>query len=87
MSFMMLCVFGMVAGCGQQPEPPLTAEQVQALKVQNAVTVETNGYQSVILEKQCIDGVSYYAGRAGHAMYLAPVVDKTTLLFTPCGLP
>lgn len=88
MSYVMLCVLGLMTGCGQEPPAaPLTTEQIKAYQAQEAVTIRTDGYQPHVLQKQCIDGVEYYAGRAGHALYVTPVVDKTTLQFRPCGLP
>jgi len=85
--YMMLCMFGLMAGCENQYDKPPTIEQVKAYEAQESTTIRTAGYSPTVLQRKCIDGVEYYAGHSGHAIYLAPVVDKTTLLFKPCGMP
>lgn len=87
MSYVMLCMFGLMAGCDNQYDKPPTVEQAKAYEAQETMTIRQDGYQPVVLNRICLDGVEYYHRMSGHAAWLAPVVDKTTLLFKPCGLP
>lgn len=83
MSLMMLCVLGMVAGCEERPKPPpKTDAEIQ--EIQNRTVKDA---YPVVLKLNCLDGVQYYFADYGHSGILAPVVDKTTLQFKPCGLP
>lgn len=85
--YMMLCMFGLMAGCDDQRDKPPTLEQIQAYEQREALTIRQEGSNSRTLNVSCIDGVQYYSYYNGHESFFAPVVDKTTLLFKPCGLP
>lgn len=83
MSYVMLCVLGMMAGCGERPEPPRKTD-AELQEIQNRTVKDR---YSVTVTVNCLDGVQYYFADYGHSGVLAPVVDKTTLQFKPCGLP
>lgn len=87
MSLMMLCVLGLVAGCGAGEPVQMTPEQFKAHEAAQATTIKQEGYNDVKLDVACIDGVQYYTRIYGHNTFFAPVVDRTTLLFKPCGIP
>lgn len=85
--YMMLCMFGLMAGCDNQYEKPPTMEQTKAYEQQEALTIRQSDMNPRRLIVSCVDGVQYYTHYNGHEAFFAPVVDKTTLLFKPCGLP
>lgn len=85
--YMMLCMFGLMAGCNAGEPVQMTPEQFKAHQAAQATTIKQDGYHDVKLDINCIDGVQYYTRIYGHTSFFAPVVDKTTLQFKPCGTP
>lgn len=86
--YMMLCLFGMMAGCeDQRDRQPPTLADIKAYEKQEALTIRQEDMNPRRLNISCIDGVQYYTYHNGHEAFFAPVVDKTTLLFKPCGMP
>lgn len=89
--YMMLCLFGFMAGCGANEEPPqLTPEQYKAqyeakqeaerLKAEadskKLVIPPANGYGEIQLTIVCLQGVQYYHRISGHSVWFAPVMGR-----------
>lgn len=73
-----------LVGCNGET-PRKTDEQIAQ---EEALTIAGGrGFANFQLELRCVDGVQYYFHQQHHSAYFAPVVDKTTLLFKPCGIP
>lgn len=76
----------MVAGCGLGAEPPRKTDAQVAEEARHRIDGDAS-FTSFTLEVRCVDGVQYYFYHVPHTSYFAPVVDRTTLQFKPCGIP
>lgn len=81
---LLVCLALMVAGCGRPDERKTDAQVAEDARFYIA---GADGYRGFVMNIRCVDGVQYYFMQQGHSAYFAPVVDRTTLQFKPCGIP
>lgn len=97
--YMMLCLFGFMAGCGANEEPKqLTPEQYKAqyeakqeaerLKAEanskQLVIPPSGGYGEIQLSIVCLQGIQYYHRLSGHSVWFAPVINKYSRAAEDC---
>ena len=81
---LLVCLMLVVAGCNGEDHRKTDAEVAEDARL---FVTGTNGYHGFQMEVRCVDGVQYYFMQQGYSAYFAPVVDRTTLQFKPCGIP
>lgn len=72
----------LTSGCGAEPEPPKTLEQ---LKAEIAAKEASGGYPIINLNAVCINGVLYYRSHilSGNASF-TPMIDRRDRLPRLC---
>lgn len=80
---LLVCLMLVVTGCDSDRRKT-DAEVAEEARLYVA---GADGYRGFVMNIRCVDGVQYYFMQQGHSAYFAPVVDRTTLQFKPCGIP